>query len=872
MGDDTPRLRLHHRVLRTLGVTLAVLLVLAVLAGGLGIWTVMRSFPQTSGSLRLPGLTAPVTVARDSAGVPQLTARTSDDLFRAQGYVHAQDRFWEMDFRRHVTAGRLSELFGASQIPTDTFIRTLGWRQVAEQEVKLLDKTSLRYYQDYADGVNAYLATHSGAELSLEYAVLGIQNPGYHPEKWTPADSIAWLKAMAWDLRSNLEDEIDRALLATTLTPEQVAELHPGYAYAQHPTITALGGGSPATVSPDAAPAGSTPASASARADADANTALAAVPADDYRDRLEQVASSLDALPQLMGPAGDDIGSNSWVVSGAHTATGKPLLANDPHLGAVMPSVWYQVGLHCAAVGPDCPFDVAGFSFSGLPGVIIGHNSRIAWGFTNLGPDVADLYVEKVTGNTYEYDGKQVPLTIRHETITVAGGPDVRITVRSTRHGPIVTDLSDGYAAIAKDQAGKLGVPAQTFQLSLEWTALTPGPTANAIFAFDTAHDWVSFRAAAASFQVPSQNLLYADVDGNIGYQAPGLIPVRASGDGTMPVPGWTSQYGWVGTIPYNQLPNVLNPPGGYIVTANNAAVGPGFPAMITRDWDYGYRANQIEVRLQKLLASGTKLTSKDMSAIQADTYDANAAALVPILLAVGAKSDPTSGAARGAALLRGWNYHDDGDSAEAAYFAVFWKNLLADAFARKLPASAPPTGGDRWFAVVDALAQHPDSAWWADSKLGTSDRDEMFAYAADRAWSEATSRLGGDPKSWRWDGLHSLELTNASFGSSGVAPIEWLFNRGPYPVGGGSSIVDATGWDASVGYQVDRAPSMRMVVDLADFDRSTWINLTGASGHAFDPHYVDQAPLWATGETRPWPFSPQAVKTAADQTLTLTP
>lgn len=246
MGDDTPRLRLHHRVLRTLGVTLAVLLVLAVLAGGLGIWTVMRSFPQTSGSLKLPGLTAPVTVARDSAGVPQLTAQTSDDLFRAQGYVHAQDRFWEMDFRRHVTSGRLSELFGASQIPTDTFIRTLGWRQVAEQEVKLLDKTSLRYYQDYADGVNAYLATHSGAELSLEYAILGIQNPGYHPEKWTPADSIAWLKAMAWDLRSNLEDEIDRALLATTLTPAQVAELHPGYAYTQHPTITALGGARPA--------------------------------------------------------------------------------------------------------------------------------------------------------------------------------------------------------------------------------------------------------------------------------------------------------------------------------------------------------------------------------------------------------------------------------------------------------------------------------------------------------------------------------------------------------------------------------------------------------------------------------------------------
>lgn len=871
MGDDTPRLRLHHRVLRTLGVTLGVLLVLGLLAGGLGVWTVMRSFPQTSGELKLSGLSAPVTVARDSAGVPQITARTADDLFRAQGYVHAQDRFWEMDFRRHVTSGRLSELFGPSQVPTDTFIRTLGWRQVAEKEVKLLDKTSLRYYQDYADGVNAYLAAHSGAELSLEYAVLGIQNPGYHPEKWTPADSVAWLKAMAWDLRSNLEDEIDRALLATKLSPAQVAELHPGYAYTQHPTITGLGGGSTGTVTPDAAPGGSTSASADPDGVA-ATTALADVPTAEYRERLEQVAASVDGLPQLMGPAGDDIGSNSWVVSGAHTATGKPLLANDPHLGAVMPSVWYQVGLHCATVSAACPFDVSGFSFSGLPGVIIGHNDRIAWGFTNLGPDVADLYVEKVTGNTYEYDGKDEPLTIRHETITVAGAPNVRITVRSTRHGPIVTDLSDGYGAIAKDQAGKLGVPAQQFQLSLQWTALTPGPTANAIFAFDTARDWPSFRAAAASFQVPSQNLIYADVDGNIGYQAPGLIPVRAKGDGTVPVPGWTSEYGWTGTIPYDRLPSVLNPPDGYIVTANNAAVGPGFPEMITRDWDAGYRANQIELRLKKLLDSGTTMTSAQMSSIQADTYDANAATLTPLLIAVGGKADPTSGAAKAAGLLRGWNYRDDGDSAAAAYFAVFWKNLLADAFGRKLPASAPPTGGDRWFAVVGSLVQNPDSAWWGDTKLGVADRDEMIEYAANAAWKETQSSLGGDPKTWRWDRLHTLELTNASFGTSGIGPIEWLFNRGPYPLGGGSSVVDATGWDASVGYQVDRVPSMRMVVDLADFDRSTWINLTGASGHAFDAHYADQAELWATGRTRPWPFSPKAVRAAAAQTLTLTP
>lgn len=853
-------------MLRVIAVIVGVLLVFLVIAGGLGVWTVMRSFPQTSGSIDVPGLDSSVTVTRDSAGIPQITASTPDDLFRAQGFVHAQDRFWEMDFRRHVTAGRLAELFGASQVPTDTFIRTLGWRDVAEQEVKKLDKTALRYYQDYADGVNAYLKTHSGAELSLEYAVLGIQNPGYSPEPWTPADSVSWLKAMAWDLRSNLEDEIDRALLSTKLSAAQIAQLHPAYPYSQHPTITAEGQGSPATTTPDAKPSGTAADSGSGSA------APAPATPPEYAAALTRLSASLESIPNLLGPAGNDIGSNSWVVSGAHTASGKPLLANDPHLGAAMPSVWYQVGLHCRTVNAACPYDVAGFSFSGLPGVVIGHNDRIAWGFTNLGPDVADLYEEKVTGTTYEYDGKQVPLTIRKETIEVAGGEPVHLTVRSTRHGPIVTDLSDGFGAIAKDQAGKLQVPAQKFQLSLEWTALTPGPTPGAIFAFDRATNWASFRAAAASFQVPSQNLVYADVDGNIGYQAPGAIPVRARGDGTVPVPGWTSAYGWKGYIPYDALPSVYNPPSGYIVTANNAAVGSGFPYLITRDWEYGYRANQILLRLKDLLASGKKVTAAEFSAVQADTYDAIAADLAPILRAVAADQDPSSGTARGARLLAGWDYHDDADSAAAAYFNIFWRTLLADAFGRKLPASAPPAGGDRWFAVVQNLAAQPDSPWWTDAKLGVTSRDEMFAHVADQAWAEATRLMGGDSSNWRWDRIHTIELTNASFGTSGIAPIEWLFNRGPYPVGGSSSVVDAVGWDASVGYQVDWVPSMRQVIDLSDFDKSTWVNLTGASGHAFNPNYTDQTPLWQTNKTRPWPFSAAAVAKTVDKTLTLRP
>ncbi|GAB3390268.1 penicillin acylase family protein [Humibacter soli] len=856
MGTDAPRLTGRHPFWRFLGILIAIVATLAVVAAVLGFWTVTRSFPQTSGTIAIPGLKAKVEVQRDDAGIPQITASSAHDLFLAEGYVHAQDRFWEMDFRRHVTAGRLSELFGASQLGTDEFIRTLGWRRVAEQEVKQMDATTLSYYQAYADGVNAYLAGHKGADASLEYAVLGLQNPGYTPEKWTPVDSVSWLKAMAWDLRSNLDDETDRALLATKLTPDQIAVLHPQYPYGEHPTITDAGGGSTSasTTRSDAAPAANI-----------AQSGQGAV--DDASELATQLRAAFDSVPPLLGVNSDDIGSNSWVVAGSHTATGKPLLSNDPHLGPAAPSIWYQVGLHCSKVTVSCPFDVAGYSFSGLPGVIIGHNQSIAWGFTNLGPDVTDLYLEKVTDKGYEYDGKVVPFTTRTETIAVAGGKPVTITVRSTKHGPIV---SGGAYDTITDSHRKAsgGLPGGRYALSLQWTALTPGHTAEAIFALDRATDWQGFRGAAKLFDVPAQNLVYADTKGNIGYQAPGSIPIRKQGNGTTITPGWTSQFGWSGYIPFDQLPSVYDPPSGYIVTANNAAVGPDYPVNLTQDWDSGYRADRITSDLAKLISAGHKITAADMSKIDADDYDANAAALVPVLLDT--PLDP--GTRKAVDLLKDWNRHDDADSAAAAFFNIFWRNLLNDAFARKLPAGTAPVGGDRWFQVVDSLATQQNSSWWADTELGLENRDDMFSYAADQAYREAVKLMGPEMSDWRWGDIHTLEITNESFGESGIAPIEWLFNRGPYKLSGSSSVVDAVGWDASVGYQVNWVPSMRQVVDLSDFDHSTWINLTGESGHAFNPHYVDQTPLWQTQRTRPWPFSAAAVAKATQETLTLTP
>jgi penicillin amidase len=842
MARRRPRLR------RAILLVVGALVVVVLVAVGLGAWTVQRSFPQLAGDLRLAGLHGTVQVVRDDAGIPVVEASTSHDLFFAQGFVQAQDRFWEMDFRRHVTAGRLSELFGSSQLDTDRFIRTLGWRHVAEQEVAKLDPVTLGYYQAYADGVNTYLAGHRGAAASLEYAVLDLQTPGYVPEKWTPADSVAWLKAMAWDLRDNLDDEISRAeLIADKYTASQLSDLYPDYPFTVNPTIVPTGAvGSETETSSDTAlaPAAITP-----------------VP------QLASLRTAIAGLPELLGKAGSDIGSNSWAISGKYTKSGKPLLANDPHLGPALPSVWYQMGLKCRTLSDACPFDVSGFSFSGMPGIIIGHNARVAWGFTNLTADVSDLFIEKVTGSSYQLDGRLLPLTVRHETIKVAGGADVPLTIRSTRRGPLVTNIGGEYDYIARKYPAGAGLPAGKYQVSLQWTALTPGSTAKAIFAIDRSRDWTGFRSAAQLFEVPAQNLLYADVDGNIGYQTPGHLPIRRTGDGTVPLPGWVSANGWSGFIPFEKLPHLFNPPSGFIVTANNAVVDDASPLFLAKDWDKGYRAAEITARIQKLITSGKKIVGSDLSDIQDDNHVAIAQTLEPYLAAITVTGD----AAKGQKLLADWNFSDDANSARAAYFNVLWKTLLDQNFGSKLPYYVPPTGGSDWYEIVSNLVTQPDSSWWK-RKDGSGDRDAALARALASAWRSAQELMGSDPIYWSWGRLHTLTATNQSFGQSGIAPIEWLFNRGPYPVSGGSSVVDATGWTSWSSYRVDWVPSMRIVTDLSDFDASTWINLTGASGHAFDANYVDQLLLWQHHLTRPWAFTATAVAKSGTNVLRLSP
>ncbi|TDB97105.1 penicillin acylase family protein [Nonomuraea longispora] len=824
--------------LRWFARVLTVLLALALVLAGVIIVTVRTSFPQMDGSLRLPGLSTNVEIFRDKSGIPHIYADTAADLFMAQGFVHAQDRFFEMDVRRHMTAGRLSELFGAATLKTDKALRTMGWRRVAEQELGGLTKGTRDNLNAYAKGVNTWLAANPNAsDRSIEYSVLKLQNGPYQPEKWTAADSVAWLKAMAWDLRSNVESEIDRSLALTKLPRARVDQLYPDYPYDRHSPIVTQG------------------ALAKGRFDQEAE------PRRRAGRLLTQAAEALDAVPSTMSTEDrEGVGSNSWVVSGTNTTGGKPLLANDPHLAPQMPSVWYQAGLHCRKLSERCPYDVTGFTFSGVPGVIIGHTDKISWGFTNLGPDVADLFLEQVEGDTYLYRGERVKLETRKEQIKVAGGDPVTITVRSTRHGPLINEVIETARPSGEANA-----------VALQWTALTPGRTADAVFELNRASDWEQFKAAAALFEVPAQNLIYADTAGKIGYQAPGRIPIRENGDGTWPVPGWTGEYDWKPEpIPFDRLPSVEDPADGFIVTANNAVIDPArYRPLLTKDWAYGYRSQRIRDLIEEALAKGP-IDAAAMARIQQDTYNGFAETLVPALMQVDLAGP--SGQAR--QLLKTWDRREDLDSAAAAYFNAVWRQVLVLTFNDDLPEQARPAGGDRWYEVVRRLLVTPGDPFWDDvtTKNRKETRDDILRQAMASAHQELADRLGDDVTTWRWGDLHRLDLVHDSLGTSGIAPVEALFNRGPLPVPGGKDAVNATGWNVQSGYAVTAVPSMRMIVDLSDLDKSRWINLTGASGHAFHDNYVDQAEAWARGELMPMLSTPESVRKAAVHTLRLAP
>ncbi|WP_109473373.1 penicillin acylase family protein [Ornithinimicrobium cavernae] len=870
-------------LLRRVVVPLAAALVLVMVAAGvLGVGLVRRSFPQVDGELSMPGLSGEVEVLRDARGVTHIYADTAEDLFRAQGFTAAQDRFFQMDLRRHVTAGRLSELVGEPGLETDKVIRTMGWRRVAEQELPMLDATTRRYLSSYTAGVNAYLDQHgSPSQVALEYVVLGQTVPDYRIRPWDDVDSLAWLKAMAWDLRGNYEDELARARLVGEISRGQLRSLYPEYPAETHapmlsedewePPVTpevdqgSRGGAAPAVPGP-AATLPSTPGGGADPA------AVAAA----YGSTL----SALDAVPHLLGE-GSGIGSNSWVVSGEHTESGMPLLANDPHLGVTQPGIWMQVGLHCREVSQACPFDVTGYTFAGFPGVIIGHNNDIAWGFTNLDPDVTDFYLEEINDDNQVRRGAAwEPLESRTEVIRVAGGEDVSITVRESRHGPIMSDVLDGVRS-AGQTAPINGVESLTsYDVSMAWTGLERSRTADAVFLLNTATDWESFRAAARKFAVPSQNLVYADTQGNIGYQAPGLVPIRETSTngeppGFYPAQGWLPAYDWKGWVPFSQMPSALNPADGVIVTANQPVVEGSRP-FLTSEADRGYRSQRILDLLEEKMAQGP-LTVEDMREIQGDTYNSFAEVLVPALLEV---EVPNSDFYREPQqMLADWDHTapvDGEQSAAAMYYYAVWANILDLTFDDELPADLSADGNSRWMLVVTNLLERPEDDWWDDQRTAgvVETRDEILRQAMINARLELTRRSSKEPAAWRWGELHNVPLRHEVLGGADLPGLVlWAFNDGPYPVAGGSALVNAFNWEAgSNSYRVTSGPSMRMVVDLADLDASTWVNQGGNSGHPFHPNYNDQTESWLANETYPWPHSRRAVEESAIHTLTLSP
>ena len=884
---------------RILAVLLVVVVVVAAAAGGLLAWVGARALPQTTGTLRVAGLAGSVTVYRDAAGVAQIVADSSDDLFFAQGFVHASERMWQMEVFRHIGSGRLAELFGDSQVDTDRFIRTLGWRQAAERDVAAAPADVRRALDRYAAGVNAWIAGQHG-KMPLAFVVAGLESGtggglgGYTPEPWQPVDSAVFGKIQAWSLGGNLDAEIFRVLSDARLgSPALTDALAPALG-TDGPVIVPTGAAgsfgagsklSPTTVvgpdtvvgrttSPAGAPRVGTPiAAASSPVTSAATTGLL---------RLGAIASGIGVLAGLgasdtaFGHPG--VGSNDWVVAPSKSATGHALLANDPHLGIQMPSIWYINGLRCRSVSAACPYDVEGVSFPGVPAVILGHNARIAWGATNVGPDVEDLFVETpdpTNAANYLYKGTSHPFTARSETITVAGGDPVTITVRETVHGPILSDVDDDLKA-----SGAL--------YALRWTGTTePDGVLESFFRLDAASTFDEFRAALSTYGAPSQNFVYADVAGNIGYQVPGRIPVRPRGDlGDRPVDGASGAHDWTGWIPFDDLPGYLNPPDGIIVTANNAAVDDRYPYFIGRDWDPGWRATRIRQLLDEAAKNGG-ITREDLSRIQIDTRLLRADDVIPALVA----ARPTTADGRAVQdLLRSWDRRCDVDSRGCSAYEVTEWRLMRAVYDPWLGVLAPRyLGSDQSKTALRAFLADPKAVFWDDPNTPTVETlDGRLAGALDAAGSELRAALG-NPSRWAWGRLHRTTFQERTLGQSGIWPLEAYFDMGPYGAPGTSDAVNnittsVGAWypdpkdpDAKPGtlfdaFAASTIPSYRLAIDMGDLDGARIVQTTGQSGNPLDRHYGDLIDDWLAGRTLPLPFTPDAVRREATATLTLAP
>ena len=787
--------RRRARVWRFLGWGLATLIVVAFVAAGGGFLLLRTSLPATAGRITVNGLHGEVTIARDSDGIPTITARDDDDLAFGLGYAHAQDRLFQMELQRRFGAGRLSEVFGQASVTIDTQMRVLGLYRAAEAAFPKLSPEVRAGIEAYSAGVNAYLATRSLA-LPPEFLLLR-----FSPEPWKPADTLVWGKLMDFQLGGNYRGELLRARLAQNVSPDDMAFLYPDYPKDAPRTLAAL---SPL-----------------------------------YRqlplDRLYA------ALPPAMGP---HYASNNWVIDGAHTVSGKPLLANDPHLGFTAPGFWYLAHLKT----PE--HDIVGATAAGTPLVIIGHNEKIAWGFTTTTADIEDLFIEKLDPKDpgrYMFADGSLPFRTREETINVRDGKPATLTVRATRHGPVVTDMLPQ------------GTIDQGYVLALQSTFLDDDDAgAEALWDIDRAGDWASFKDGLKHLAGPPQNVVYADTSGTIGFIAAGRIPIRKKGDGWLPMPGWDGEYDWDGFIPFGQQPQGTNPPSGHFVSANNKIVPDSYPYFISRDWDLPERAERIE----EFLAATPRQSAEASAAIQADTLSIEARRLVPLMT----KTVPASDQAHEAVeRLQSWDFHMDADKVEPLLFTAWLR-----AFARSvLFARLGDAAADYWDlkpeVMFNILTQRPD--WCDDPKTpGKKTCQTRLAAALETALDELRRAYGPEMARWQWGRAHIATFPNAVYERLPLLH-DWLRVAVPTPggydtVNRGPSLIR----DDTHPYEQRFGAGLRIITDLAAPADSRMMIAPGQSGNPLSSHYADLLARWRAFD---WLMP---ARTAAADTLTLSP
>ena len=754
-----------------------------------------QSLPAWEGEVSVAKLGAPVEILRDRFGVPHIFAQSERDAHFALGFVHAQDRLWQMEMNRRVSAGRLAEVLGPSGLEADRFLRTLGVRRAAQANLPHLDADTRGHLDAYAAGVNAFLRREP--VLPLEFLLMRVA-----PEDWSPVDSLAWLKMMAWDLGGNWRNELLRMRLSQTLPMERIQEFLPPY--------------------PGDAP----------------------VPLPNLRELYRDKEAPRVTQADKWGTSPISGGSNSWAV--ARGASGGPLLANDPHLGLSAPSTWYLA--HLEAPG----LSVIGGTLPGVPGVLIGRNAHIAWGFTNTGPDVQDLYLEKIDsrGDYLTPEGAR-PFTVLKERIGVKGEAPHALQVRISRHGPVISDVSP--SALQATPRG--------YALALQWTALAEDDlTLQAALALPKARNWAEFETALQNLHSPQQTVTYADVQGNIGFIAAGRVPVRKAANdlkGLAPAPGWDARYDWSGYLPFAELPRAFNPPGRAVVSANHKIVPPGYPHHITVEWQAPYRARRIE----ELLSKHTRHTVGTFAQMQIDTVSLAARELLPILLTTKPATDEAQAALK---LLAGWDGTMAADRAEPLIVVAWWRELARAVYADELGEAF----GAHWRPRARFLQQalREKSPWCGDSC------DALLSQSLDKALADLRARYGADPMAWRWGEAHAAHHQHRPFSRH-----PWL---GPVfdisvPSGGDAYSINvghSRFADESAPYANHHAASYRAIYDLADSQASVFIHSGGQSGNRLSRHYRAFSEAWARGEYVPMVTDRSRLEAEGAKRLLLTP